>query len=419
MTESSEGSGSGGSSSLLDMLPTDKLTEVAETLLKTMTGKAVDAAIDQIENLTGKLTDVAENGGQGLGSGSGSGSGDGSGDGAGSVTDTLKSGISTLTSGVGDKVKGALGMSTDSDSSNGSGGGSGGSGGGGGSGKFKFMNITESMDVGVPVRVAYDQWTQFADFPSFMKKVETVDQESDEKLNWKAQVFWSHRSWESTISEQIPDTHIIWRSTGAKGYADGTVSFHELAPRLTRILLVLEYYPQGFFEKTGNLWRAVGRRTRLEFKHFGRNLMMDTILTPAEDLEGWRGEIRDSEVVKTHEEALEEEQADADEQDGDDPEDQAEEGQDAEDWADEDADTEDADADADTEDADADADAEDADAEDADAEDADAEDADAEDADAEDADAEPSRKSGKPRQGETRQGETSGRGRRSRRPAPA
>ena len=402
MTESSKGSGSGGSSSLLDMLPTDKLTEVAETLLKTMTGKAVDAAIDQIENLTGKLTDVAENGGQGLGSVLGSGSGDGS----GSVTDTLKSGISTLTSGVGDKVKGALGMSTDSDSSNGSGGGSGDSGGGGGSGKFKFMNITESMDVGVPVRVAYDQWTQFADFPSFMKKVETVEQESDEKINWKAQVFWSHRSWESTISEQIPDTHIIWRSTGAKGYADGIVSFHELAPRLTRILLVLEYYPQGFFEKTGNLWRAVGRRTRLEFKHFGRNLMMDTILTPAEDLEGWRGEIRDSEVVKTHEEALEEEQADADEQDGDDPEDQAEEGQDAEDWAD----------------ADADADAEDGDAEDADAEDEDEDadaDADAEDADAEDADAEPSRKSGKPRQGEPRQGQTSGRGRRSRRPTPA
>lgn len=303
----------GGSSSLVDMLPTDKLTEVAETLLKTMANKAVDAAIDQIENLTGQLTDVAENGGQGLGSVLGGVLGGG----GGSVTDTVKSGMSTLTSGVGDKAKGVLGMSTDSDSDSSGGG----SGGGGGSGKFKFMNITESMDVGVPLRMAYDQWTQYADFPSFMKKVETVDQESDEKTNWSAKVLWSKRSWESTTIEQVPDSHIIWRSTGAKGYADGHVSFHELAPRLTRILLVLEYYPQGFVEKTGNIWRAVGRRTRLEFKHFCRNLSMVTILTPEEDLQGWRGEIRDSEVIKTHEEALEEAQGDTD---GQEPPDEAE-----------------------------------------------------------------------------------------------
>jgi hypothetical protein len=311
MTDTEQGSNA--PNGLLEMLPTDKLAEVAQTLLTTMTNKAVEAAIDQVEALTGRLTDVAENGGHGLGSALSGG------DGTGSVTGTLTSGLSSLTSGVGNTVKGALGMDTDKDSdddtdsdTDSSGGGSGGSGGAGGSGKFKFMNITEQMDVGVPLRTAYDQWTQFADFPSFMKKVETVEQESDEKINWKAQVFWSHRSWESTIVEQIPDTHIVWRSTGAKGYADGHVSFHELAPRLTRILLVLEYYPQGFFEKTGNLWRAVGRRTRLEFKHFCRHLQMDTILTADEDLEGWRGEIRDSEVVTTHEEALEQEQAEAD-----------------------------------------------------------------------------------------------------------
>lgn len=71
-------------------------------------------------------------------------------------------------------------------------------GGGGGSkgSKVKITNIVEDIDVGVPLRVAYDQWTQFGDFPSFMKKVENVDAESDEKLNWKAQVFWSHRTWE-------------------------------------------------------------------------------------------------------------------------------------------------------------------------------------------------------------------------------
>jgi hypothetical protein len=192
-----------------------------------------------------------------------------------------------------------------------------GSGGGGGNtsgrGKFKFMNIYEVQDVGVPLRVAYDQWTQMADFPSFMKKVETVNQESDEKVTWTAKVFWSRRSWQTTIREQVPDSHILWVSSGAKGSADGIVTFSELAPNLTRIVLIMEYYPQGFMEKTGNLWRAVGRRARLEFKHFCRHVMMDTLIN-REELEGWRGEIRDSEVVKTHEEALEEEQRAAEEE---------------------------------------------------------------------------------------------------------
>ncbi|BCL14289.1 SRPBCC family protein [Micromonospora sagamiensis] len=176
----------------------------------------------------------------------------------------------------------------------------------GGKNKLKVTNIVETIEVGVPVRVAYNQWTQFADFPSFMKKVENVDQESDEKLTWKAQVFWSHRTWESTIVQQVPDRHIHWRSKGEKGSVDGTVSFHAVAPDLTRILVVLEYHPQGLFEHTGNLWRAQGRRVRLELKHFVRHVMTQAVLEP-DEVEGWRGEIRDSQVVRDHETALREE----------------------------------------------------------------------------------------------------------------
>jgi uncharacterized membrane protein len=188
-----------------------------------------------------------------------------------------------------------------------------GKGGKGGKGKLKVTNIVESADVGVPLRVAYNQWTQFSEFPTFMKKVENVEQESEEKTNWKAQVFWSHRTWEATIIEQVPDQHIIWRSKGEKGRVDGAVTFSELAPNLTRILLVLEYYPQGLFEKTGNIWRAQGRRARLEFKHFVRHVMTRTILAQ-DEVEGWRGEIRDSEVVRDHETALEEERRQRDEE---------------------------------------------------------------------------------------------------------
>ncbi|MEU0077998.1 SRPBCC family protein [Micromonospora tulbaghiae] len=187
------------------------------------------------------------------------------------------------------------------------GGGKGGKGGKGGGKKLKVTNIVETIEVGVPVRVAYNQWTTFGDFPSFMKKVEQADCDSDEKMTWKAQVLWSHRTWESTIVRQIPDRLIHWRSKGEKGSVDGTVSFHEVGPELTKILVVLEYHPQGFFEHTGNLWRAQGRRVRLELKHFVRHVMTETVLDP-DSVEGWRGEIEDSQVVKDHETALREEQ---------------------------------------------------------------------------------------------------------------
>jgi hypothetical protein len=143
-----------------------------------------------------------------------------------------------------------------------------------------------------------------------MKKVENVEQTSDEKLMWKAQVFWSHRTWESQIIEQVPDHRIIWRSKGAKGHVDGAVTFHELAPELTRVVLVLEYHPQGLFERTGNLWRAQGRRARLELKHFARHVMREVMLHP-DDMasDGWRGEIHEGKVVKDHQSALREERA--------------------------------------------------------------------------------------------------------------
>ncbi|MCO5972536.1 SRPBCC family protein [Actinoallomurus soli] len=172
--------------------------------------------------------------------------------------------------------------------------------------KIKVTNIVETLDVGAPLRLVYDQWTQFEDFPSFMKKVEDVHQESDEKVRWKAQIFVSHRNWESTIIEQIPDKRIVWRSRGPKGYVDGAVAFSEIGPDMTRIALVLEYHPQGLFEHTGNLWRAQGRRARLEFKHFRRHVMTQAVLRP-DEIEGWRGEIRDGEVVKDHETAMREE----------------------------------------------------------------------------------------------------------------
>ena len=198
-----------------------------------------------------------------------------------------------------------------------------GGGGGGGAKATKATIIQEEIDIGAPVDVVYDQWTLMQEFSDFMKKVENVEQEEEVKVDFKAQVFWSHRTWEATIEEQIPDELIHWRSSGEKGHVDGTVTFHELAPRLTRVIVVLEYYPQGFMERTGNIWRAQGRRARLELKHFRRHVMMN-VMHESEEVEGWRGEIREGEVQRSHEEVVEEEQREDEPQEGDADEPEAE-----------------------------------------------------------------------------------------------
>ncbi|GAA2405436.1 hypothetical protein GCM10010191_11600 [Actinomadura vinacea] len=267
---------------LTEGLPTERLAQEAQNFLNALAERALLSISDKLSESTDQLVDHLEQGGPGIKS-------------AVSGLTALVAGKSPFraaasagATGLKEKVKKMFG------------------GGKGGKSALKLTNIVEQMDVGVPIRLAYNQWTQFKDFPSFMKKIEGAEQESEEKVNWKAQILWSHRNWESTIVEQVPDDHIVWRSKGPKGYVDGVVSFSELAPNLTRIMLVMEYHPQGFFEHTGNLWRAQGRRTRLEMKHFRRHVMAHVILEP-DEIEGWRGEIRDSQVVKTHEETLDEE----------------------------------------------------------------------------------------------------------------
>jgi uncharacterized membrane protein len=176
---------------------------------------------------------------------------------------------------------------------------------GGAGGDKKFVNIVEDIHVGVPVDVAYNQWTQFQEHASFMKGVDAVDQTDEVTSTWRAKVFKSRRNWKATITEQIPDRRIAWTAEGGKGTTKGVVTFHPLADDLTQVLLVLEYYPQGLVEKTGNIWRAQGRRARLDLKHFRRFVMMR-----GEETGSWRGEIRDGEVVREPEEVEQEEQQD-------------------------------------------------------------------------------------------------------------
>ncbi len=280
---------SGGLKSLADELPLDKLKDELQHGLGLLGEKAVSSIGERITGLTERLNDVADGGGV-VGKAAKKGT-----EAAAKGDSPVKGAIGGGLSGMKDKVKEKLG-----------------GGGGGGNKGTKATNIIEEIDVGVPVSVAYNAWTEFQEWTGFMKKVEKADAEEDTKINFKAQVFWSHREWQGHILEQVPDEKIMWRSEGEKGRVDGAVTFHELAPNLTRILVVLEYYPQGLFERTGNLWRAQGRRARLELKHFRRHVMTEIIQNP-DEVEGWRGEISDGEVERTHDEVVEEEQQQSEE----------------------------------------------------------------------------------------------------------
>lgn len=162
-----------------------------------------------------------------------------------------------------------------------------------GRGNRKSTNIIEDIDVGVPVSVAYNQWTQYQEFAGFMKGVEGVDQADDEtKTNWRLKVGPSRRSWQATTAEQVPDRRIKWSSQGAKGSTKGVVTFHPLADDLTKIIVVMEYTAVGPFEKVGNMMRLQLRRVRLDLREFKK-----FITTQGEETGEWRGEIRDGEVV--------------------------------------------------------------------------------------------------------------------------
>lgn len=247
----------------------------------------------------------------------------------------LKAFVSEKAKGVKDNV---VGKAKDAFGGGGGDGGGGGKGGGKSKSGGKSMNIIEVLDVGVPLREAYDHWTQYDQFSSFTKGVQSVSMGDEMESDWKVKIGPSSRGFKATVQEQIPDERIVWTSEGAKGSTRGAVSFHELAPSLTRIILVVEYYPAGFFEKTGNLWRVQGRRIRLDFKHFQRYVTLS-----AEPPEGWRGEIRDGEVVVSHEDAVAEEEAEEqegqeDEEEGDEEEDGDFEDEDAEDGEDDEED---------------------------------------------------------------------------------
>ncbi len=127
--------------------------------------------------------------------------------------------------------------------------------------------IEESIDVDVPVRTAYDQWTQFEEFPRFMEGVQDVRQITDTETHWRTKVAGIEREFDARIVDQLPDERIAWRSTAGVQQA-GVVTFHRLEADRTRIMLQLEIEPEGAIEKAGDALGLARRRVEGDLQRF-------------------------------------------------------------------------------------------------------------------------------------------------------
>ena len=148
-----------------------------------------------------------------------------------------------------------------------------------------MATINKSIDVNVPVRTAYNQWTQFEEFPRFMEGVEQVRQLDDKRLHWRANIAGKTQEWDAAITEQTPDRVVAWRSTSGAPNG-GIVRFEPLGDSRTRVNLELEYDPQGFVENVGDALGFVSRRVEGDLERF-----KTYIESRGSETGGWRGEI--------------------------------------------------------------------------------------------------------------------------------
>ena len=148
-----------------------------------------------------------------------------------------------------------------------------------------MAEVTESVDVAVPVRVAYDQWTQFEEFPSFMSGVEQVKQIDDTHLHWVATVGGKRHEWDAEITEQNPDERVAWTSRDGKGNA-GVVTFHRLGDTQTRVTVQMDWEPEGMLESVG---AAIGVDDHQVSKDLDR--FKEMIEARGSETGAWRGQV--------------------------------------------------------------------------------------------------------------------------------
>jgi uncharacterized membrane protein len=148
-----------------------------------------------------------------------------------------------------------------------------------------MASVTESVDVNVPVSIAYNQWTQFESFPHFMGGVERIDQLNDTHLHWVTSIGGTTREFDAEITEQRPDERVAWRSTDGTTHA-GVVTFHRLDHARSRVTAQIEWQPEGLVEKVGTVAGVDDRQVRSDLARF-----KDFIEQRGTETGAWRGEV--------------------------------------------------------------------------------------------------------------------------------
>ncbi|WP_069735003.1 SRPBCC family protein [Streptomyces sp. EN27] len=149
-----------------------------------------------------------------------------------------------------------------------------------------MSQVEESIEVGVPVSAAYNQWTQFESFPQFMEGVERIEQRTQTLTRWKTKIAGVEREFDAEITEQIPDERVAWTSVGGEAKQAGVVTFHHIDHSTTKVMLQLDYDPEGLAETVGDKLGFVKRQAADDLKRFKQFME-----SRGAETGGWRGTV--------------------------------------------------------------------------------------------------------------------------------
>ena len=149
-----------------------------------------------------------------------------------------------------------------------------------------MSQVQESIDVGVPIGTAYGQWTQFESFPQFMSGVESITQLDDRHSHWVTKIGGVQREFDTEITEQHPEERIAWKSTDGDTHHAGVVTFHRLDETNTRVMIQIDWEPQGLVEKAGSALNVDDRQVKGDAKRFKEFIEKRGVETGA-----WRGDV--------------------------------------------------------------------------------------------------------------------------------
>jgi uncharacterized membrane protein len=153
--------------------------------------------------------------------------------------------------------------------------------------------VKESIDVEVPLHRAYNQWTQFEEFPRFMSGVEEVRQTDDRHCHWTTKVAGARREFDTEIVDQLPDARISWRTVSGDVRQKGVVTFQPLDDAHTRVSLAMEFDPHGVAERTGDMLGVLDRQVKGDLKRF-----KDFIEERGQESGAWRGRVTPADAAR-------------------------------------------------------------------------------------------------------------------------